>query len=89
MEKVNTETPIRERIRMRAKKIDKRKVQGAETKRKLYEIAEKLFTERNITDVSIEDITDEAGISKGEFYVHYASKDELAAIIIAPSTRRM
>jgi AcrR family transcriptional regulator len=73
---------------MRAKKIDKRKVQGAETKRKLYEIAEKLFTERNITDVSIEDITDEAGISKGAFYVHYASKDELAAIIIAEKTAK-
>lgn len=73
---------------MRSKKIDKRKAQGAETKKKLYEIAERLFTERSIYDVSIEDITDEAGITKGAFYVHYESKDKLIAILISDYTAR-
>ena len=73
---------------MKAKKIDKRKAQGAETKMKLYEIAERLFTERIISDVSIEDITDEAGITKGAFYVHFASKDQLIAILISDYTAR-
>ena len=50
---------------MREKKPDKRKVHGAETKKKLYEIAKKLFSERNFSDVNVEDITDEAGITKG------------------------
>jgi len=68
---------------MREKKPDKRKVQGAETKKKLYEIAERLFTERNFSDVNVEDITDEAGITKGAFYVHFESKDALIAILIA------
>lgn len=68
---------------MREKKIDKRKAQGAETKKKLYEIAERLFSERNYSDVNIEDITDEAGITKGAFYVHFESKDALIAILIA------
>jgi len=68
---------------MREKKLDKRKAQGAETKKKLYEIAERLFTERNFSDVSVEDITDEAGITKGAFYVHFESKDALIAILIA------
>lgn len=68
---------------MREKKPDKRKVQGAETKKKLYEIAERLFTERNFSDVNVEDITDEAGITKGAFYVHFESKDALVAILIA------
>lgn len=73
---------------MREKKIDKRKAQGAETKRKLYEIAEKLFTERNFSDVNVEDITDEAGITKGAFYVHFESKDALIATLIADYAAR-
>ena len=68
---------------MREKKPDKRKVQGAETKKKLYEIAERLFAERHFSDVNVEDITDEAGITKGAFYVHFESKDALIAILIA------
>ena len=69
-------------------KIDKRKAQGAETKRKLYEIAEKLFTERDFAAVSVEDITDAAGITKGAFYVHFESKDALIALLIADYTAR-
>ncbi|HWR19828.1 MAG TPA: TetR/AcrR family transcriptional regulator, partial [Clostridia bacterium] len=70
------------------KKLDKRKAQGAETKKKLYEIAERLFTERNFSEVNIEDITDEAGITKGAFYVHFESKDALIAILIADHAAR-
>ena len=73
---------------MREKKLDKRKAQGAETKKKLYEIAERLFTERNFSDVNVEDITDEAGITKGAFYVHFESKDALIAILIADYAAR-
>lgn len=73
---------------MREKKPDKRKVQGAETKKKLYEIAEKIFMERNFSDVNIEDITDEAGITKGAFYVHFESKDALIAMLIADYAAR-
>ncbi len=68
---------------MREKKLDKRKAQGAETKKRLYEIAERLFTERHFSDVNVEDITDEAGITKGAFYVHFESKDALIAVLIA------
>lgn len=73
---------------MREKKLDKRKVQGAETKRKLYKIAEKLFAERDFTSVSVEDITDEAGITKGAFYVHFESKDALIALLVADYANR-
>ncbi|WP_308415501.1 TetR/AcrR family transcriptional regulator [Sporanaerobium hydrogeniformans] len=64
------------------KKLDKRKVQGAETKKKLYEIAERMFTEHDFATVNVEDITDEAGITKGAFYVHFESKDALIALLI-------
>lgn len=73
---------------MREKKTDKRKVQGVQTKRKLYEIAVRLFTERNFSDVNVEDITDEAGITKGAFYVHFESKDALIAVLIADYAAR-
>lgn len=73
---------------MREKKPDKRKVQGAETKKKLYEVAEKLFTERDFATVSVEDITDAAGITKGAFYVHFESKDALISQVIADYAAR-
>lgn len=73
---------------MRQKKPDKRKVQGAETKKKLYEIAERMFKEHNYADVMVEDITDEAGITKGAFYVHFESKDALIAMVIADYASR-
>jgi AcrR family transcriptional regulator len=73
---------------MREKKTDKRKVQGAETKKRLYEIAEKMFMEGNFSDVNVEDITDEAGITKGAFYVHFESKDALIAMLIADYAAR-
>lgn len=74
---------------MSEKKVHKRKAQGAQTKQKLYEIAEKLFKERDYTDVSIEDITDAAGITKGAFYVHFESKDALIATLIADYASRV
>ena len=74
---------------MREKKVDKRKAQGAETKKRLYEIAEKMFMERNFSDVNLEDITDEAGITKGAFYVHFESKDALIAQLVADHTARI
>jgi AcrR family transcriptional regulator len=40
---------------MRKKKLDKRRAQGAETKKKLYEIAERLFTEHNYDDVNVDE----------------------------------
>lgn len=73
---------------MREKKPDKRKVQGLETRKRLYEIAEKLFAERDSSSVSVEEITDEAGITKGAFYVHFASKDALIAQLIADHASR-
>lgn len=73
---------------MKEKKINKKKAQGAETKKKLYEAAEKLFAQRDFTEVSVEDITDEVGITKGAFYVHFESKDALIAVLIADYAAR-
>lgn len=59
-------------------KINNRtKEQGAETKKRLFECAEKLFQQYDYKDVSVERITKAAGVTKGTFYVHFDSKDAL------------
>jgi len=40
---------------MNREKPDKRKEQGAKTKRRLYEISERLFSDHDYIDVSVED----------------------------------
>jgi AcrR family transcriptional regulator len=74
---------------MGKEKLCKRKEQAAETKKKLYESAGKLFRERDFTDVSVDNIVEEAGVSKGTFYVHFESKDALIASFISDYTARL
>jgi len=62
---------------MKIEKPNRRKKQGAETKKRLYESAEKLFNQYDYEDVSVEAIAEAAGVTKGTFYVHFNSKDEL------------
>ena len=73
---------------MRTSKPHKKKLQGAETKKKLYESATKLFLQHDFSNVAVEDITDAVGVTKGTFYVHFASKDALIAEFIADYAKR-
>ncbi|MEL7656656.1 MAG: TetR/AcrR family transcriptional regulator [Bacillota bacterium] len=70
-------------------KSGKRKEQAVKTKRKLYESAEKLFREHDFTEVSVDSIVEEAGVSKGTFYVHFESKDALIASFISDYATRL
>ena len=74
---------------MGKEKSGKRKEQAAETKKKLYESAGKLFRVRDFTEVSVDNIVEEAGVSKGTFYVHFESKDALIASFISDYTARL
>ena len=71
---------------MKENTCDKRKLKGEDTKRRLYAIAEKLFRENDVSDVTIEMITRQAGITKGAFYVHFESKDALVSRLVADYT---
>ena len=62
--------------------ISKRKIQAAQTKKKIYDTAKKLFLEFGVDNVSVDSIVEAVGISKGAFYAHYESKDALASILI-------
>ena len=42
----------------------------------------KLFTTKGISDTSISDITNSAGVAKGTFYYHFSSKEEIFNFLI-------
>lgn len=44
---------------------------------KIKSVAQKLFLQKGFDNVSVEEITKQAGISKGSFYTYFKSKDEL------------
>ncbi|MEA4954692.1 MAG: TetR/AcrR family transcriptional regulator [Pseudoflavonifractor sp.] len=71
------------------KKINGKKLQGAETKKKIIECADALFREYGFENVSVDSIVEKAGISKGGFYVHFESKDALISVLIAEYVKRL
>ncbi len=64
-------------------KPSRRQEQAADTKRNLYESAGALFGQYDFDDVSVDDIVEAAGVSKGTFYVHFDSKDALIASFLS------
>ncbi|PKM49291.1 MAG: TetR/AcrR family transcriptional regulator [Firmicutes bacterium HGW-Firmicutes-7] len=68
---------------MDIKKPNGKKKQGAETRKKIYESARQLFGQCDFDDVSVDAIVEEAGVSKGTFYVHFESKDALIASFLS------
>ena len=57
--------------------MTKRQKQAKETKRRLYEAAIALIQAKGFNGINIKDITDLAGVSKGTFYTHFDSKEDL------------
>lgn len=55
----------------------RRQLQAMETKNKIYNAAVKKINELGFNNVSIEDITTEANVSKGSFYTYFESKKAL------------
>ncbi|NGY70290.1 helix-turn-helix transcriptional regulator [Bacillus megaterium] len=53
-----------------------------DTKTIMMEKATDLFAEKGVQATSIRDITEACGLTKGAFYNHYSSKEELLTKII-------
>lgn len=60
-----------------------RKEKALETKNRLYAVADALFMQYGFDEVSVDKIVEEAGFSKGTFYVHFESKDSLLEALIS------
>ena len=58
----------------------------AATRRALLEAAAKVFARRGLLGASVEEITEEAGFSRGAFYSNFASKEELFLTLIEGRT---
>jgi AcrR family transcriptional regulator len=52
------------------------------TRERIVAIADRLFYERGYGHTSFADIAAEAGLSRGNFYYHFKSKDEILAAVI-------
>jgi len=58
-------------------------------KQKLYDAAMRLFESRGYFATTVEQITVEAGVSKGLVYNYFKSKEELLAHLITETTEKM
>lgn len=61
------------------KSVAQRTINAIETKNKIFTTAIKLFKKYGYDKVTIEDITKQAKVSKGNFYTHFSSKDSVLA----------
>lgn len=61
---------------------ENRKANAQYTKQRIYESAKGLFSSKDYNEVSVDSIVKMAGVSKGSFYIHFASKDALFTSLI-------
>lgn len=55
----------------------------------LLDAAERLVIERDINQLTVEDITTAAGVSKGTFYLYFSTKDDVIASLRERYTARL
>lgn len=61
---------------------------GGEKKQGLLDAAEKLFCQQGYEKTSVQDILDATNLSKGGFYHHFASKDEVMTALCSRRAER-
>jgi len=62
---------------MPSNKLTMRKMQALATRQKIFDTAVSLFTRKGYDNVTIDDICNKLGLSKGAFYAHFKSKDQI------------
>jgi AcrR family transcriptional regulator len=62
---------------------------GTETRRRLLDAAEKMFSELGYHDASIVKITEEAGVAQGTFYLYFGSKQDVFEEVVVDLNRRV
>ncbi|HKL59809.1 MAG TPA: TetR/AcrR family transcriptional regulator [Sphaerochaeta sp.] len=60
-----------------AKKLINGKTKAEQTKQRIFESALALFTKKGFENVSVEQITKNAGTSKGNFYTYFSTKSDI------------
>ena len=52
------------------------------TKQHILETAERLFTEKGLENVNVEDVVKEVGVTRGAFYHYFKSREELISSVM-------
>ena len=60
-----------------------------EKEHNLISAALKLFTEKGVKETSVQEITNEAGVAKGTFYLYFKDKYELQDYLIARKSKQL
>ena len=55
---------------------------ASETRRQIVDVADRLFYERGFEATSFADIAKDVGLSRGNFYYHFKTKDEILGAVI-------
>jgi len=63
------------------KEMGRRERKAAETRLKLFRSALRLFAERGLQNVTVEDITEAADVGKGTFFNYFKSKDHVLSVM--------
>lgn len=61
---------------------------GDEKRQQLLDTAERLFCQKGYEQTSVQDILSEMGLSKGGFYHHFASKEEVMSVLCSRRAER-
>ena len=69
-----------------SKKVQENK---EEKNNKILASALKLFTEKGVKDTSVQEITNEAGVAKGTFYLYFKDKYELQDYLITRKSQQL
>ncbi len=64
-----------------------RTTRGDETRDRIFEAAVVLFSEHGYLDTTVEKIVAAAGVAKGTFFVHFATKDALVTELVRRQVR--
>ena len=65
----------------------KPRLDGDATRARLFEAAVRLFAKHGYAATSVEQITREAGVAKGTFFVHFATKDAVVTQLVRDQVR--
>lgn len=72
----------------RAKKVERKRV-PEKTRAGLIEAASRLFLREGLDGPSLDAICEEAGYTRGAFYVHFGSRDELVSAVVETAMNQL
>jgi AcrR family transcriptional regulator len=69
--------------------MGRRERRAAETRLRLFRCALKLFAERGLPNVTVEDITEAADVGKGTFFNYFATKEHVLGVMAEIQLRKV